>query len=132
MRIMIDTNVLISAYLFPSPSMQKLIDTITDNYTIVLSSYIIDELKIVVKRKFPTRYSSLDTFLQELPFELVYTTEQIDAKKFPNIRDKKDLPILASALMEDVDILITGDKDFSDIRLRQLDILTPAQFLAKY
>jgi len=44
MRIMIDTNILISIYLFPTPRMRKLIDTITDHHAIVLPSYVIDEL----------------------------------------------------------------------------------------
>lgn len=129
---MIDTNVLISTFLFPSNSMQRLIDTITNNHTIVLPSYVIDELKVVVKRKFPAKYSALDTFLKELPFEFVYTVEHIESDKFPNIRDMKDLPVLVSAIMENVDILITGDKDFSDIDIEHPEILTPTQFLAKY
>jgi putative PIN family toxin of toxin-antitoxin system len=93
---MIDTNILISMYLFPSASMQKLIETITSNHTIVLSSYVIDELKVIVKRKFTTKYSALNTFLKELPFDYVYTVEQIDAAKYPSIRDAKDLPVLVS------------------------------------
>lgn len=132
MRIMIDTNILISIYLFPTPVMRKLIDTITDHHTIVLPSYVIDELKAVIKRKFPAKYQFLDIFLSELPFEYAYTVERIDVGKYPSIRDKKDLPVLVSAISEDVDILITGDKDFSEIEIEKPEILTPAQFLEKY
>lgn len=49
MRIMIDTNVLISIFLFPSPKLSSLVDVITERYTIVL----------------------------ELPFSLAYTPEKI-------------------------------------------------------
>ncbi len=56
MRIMIDTNILISIYLFPTPAMRKLVDALTGKHTIVLPSYVIDELKTVMKRKFPTQY----------------------------------------------------------------------------
>lgn len=42
---MIDTNILISMYLFPTPSMHKLVDTLTEQHTIVLPSYVIDEFK---------------------------------------------------------------------------------------
>lgn len=132
MRIMIDTNVLISIFLFPNPAMCKLVDTITDHHTIILPSYVIDELKAVIKRKFPTKYQALDIFLSELPFEYTYTVERIDMDKYPSIRDKKDLPVLVSAISEDVDILITGDKDFSDIEIEKPEILTPTQFLEKY
>jgi putative PIN family toxin of toxin-antitoxin system len=129
---MIDTNILISIYLFPTPAMRKLVDALTGKHTIVLPSYVIDELKTVMKRKFPTQYQFLDAFLAELPFEYTYTIEKIDASKYPSIRDKKDLPVLVSAIAENIDILITGDKDFSDVKIEQPEILTPAQFLDRY
>lgn len=44
MRVMLDTNVLISALLFPSEKMNRLFETIVIDHTMVLSSYVIDEL----------------------------------------------------------------------------------------
>ncbi len=132
MRVMIDTNILISIFLFPSPVMQKLVEALTIQHTIVLPSYVIDELKRTIKRKFPGKYQMLDAFLLELPYEYTYTAEKIDINKYPYIRDKKDLPVLVSAIAEDVNILITGDNDFVDIDIEKPEILTPAQFIAKY
>jgi len=129
---MIDTNVLISVFLFSNATMNELIDEITSNHTIVLSSYVIEELKAVIKLKFPKKYESIDKFLSELPFEYTYTPEIIDATKYPAIRDKKDLPVLVSAITAEVDILITGDKDFECIEIEKPEILTPAEFLNKY
>ena len=60
MRVMIDTNVLISIFLFPSAEMHMLIDVITGQHTIILPSYVLDELKAVIKRKFPQKYDLLD------------------------------------------------------------------------
>lgn len=74
----------------------------------------------------------MDRFIQELPFSLAYTPERIDAKKYPEIRDKKDLPILVTAILEDVDILITGDADFAAVEIKRPEVLTPAGFLEKY
>ena len=51
---------------------------------------------------------------------------------YPKIRDKKDYPILASALIANVDILITGDKDFSVLELDKPEILTIIEFEEKY
>jgi putative PIN family toxin of toxin-antitoxin system len=129
---MIDTNVLISIFLFSSAKMRSLIDAITEQHTIVLPSYVLDELKGVVKRKFAQKYDLLDRFIQELPFTLAYTPEKIDAKKYPEIQDKKDLPILVTAMLEDVDILITGDTDFAAVKIKRPEILTPTGFLKKY
>jgi len=44
---------------------------------------------------------------------------------------KKTIPFY-TAIKEDVDVLITGDKDFSKIDVERPEILTPAQFLEKY
>jgi len=132
MRIMIDTNVLISAFVLSSSYMLKLIDDISENHVIVLPTYVLDELKRVTKTKFPTRYSLLESFLRELPFELVYTPEKINPADYPDIRDVKDLPVLVSAINEDVDILISGDADFAPLDMEHPEILTPKKFVEKY
>ena len=53
LRIMLDTNILISVLLFPSERMNQMMDYIFKNHELVLSSYVVEELKDVVNRKFP-------------------------------------------------------------------------------
>jgi len=45
------------------------------------------------------------------------------------IRDAKDQPILNAAIVFDVDIILTGDKDFLSLDLEHPCCLTAAQFL---
>ncbi|WP_368294378.1 PIN domain-containing protein [Dehalobacter sp. TBBPA1] len=52
MRIMIDTNVLISAILFPKSQLTIVIQSVTEAYTLVLCSHIIEELNEIFKKKF--------------------------------------------------------------------------------
>ena len=132
MRIMIDTNLLVSAFVLSSSYLLKLIDVISEHHKIVLSTYGIDELKRVTRQKFPAKYDFLESFLQGLPFELVYTPEKIDKSKYPLIRDIKDLPILVSAMTDDVDILLTNDLDFAALEIDKPEILKPKEFLDKY
>jgi len=47
MRIMIDTNILVSAFVLNSRYLNRMIDNITEYHTIVLPTYVIDELKRV-------------------------------------------------------------------------------------
>lgn len=129
MRIMLDTNVLISILIFNSKKLKNVLLKITNNYTLVLSTYVIEELKEVVERKFPTKIDDLNNFLYSLPFELYYTPENIINKNFVDIRDKKDAPVLYSSIMADIDILITGDKDFENLDIEKPIILTPSEFL---
>ncbi|MBR5642896.1 MAG: hypothetical protein IKW77_01770, partial [Salinivirgaceae bacterium] len=51
-----------------------------------------------------------------------------DATQFPEIRDTKDLPIIVSAILSDSDILLTGDKDFDDIKIDKPLIFSPTQY----
>ena len=55
MRIMLDTNVLISSIIFKSKIMNDLIAAILKDHRLVLPSYVIEELKAVVQRKFGGR-----------------------------------------------------------------------------
>lgn len=66
-----------------------------------------------------------------MSFELAYTPQKIEPGLF-EIRDAKDYPVLYTAIGEDVDVLITGNKDFSDADMEHPEILTPAQFLDRY
>lgn len=131
MRVMIDTNILISALLFPSRQMNTLIYKITTEYQLVLSSYIVEELLNVVCRKFKSKLEAVDTLLNQLPYELVYTPVRPKLGMF-EIRDEKDYPVLYSAVTEDIDVFVTGDRDFEGLGLEKPKIITPADFLEKY
>lgn len=100
-------------------------------HQLVLSSYIVEELKDVVKRKFFNKAGAVDTLLAKMNYEYVYTPDILDGTLF-EIRDVKDYPVLYTAMLEDVDILITGDNDFSDVKVEKPEILTPAEFMEKY
>ena len=132
MRVMLDTNVLISAAVLTSRHMVELLDLLAEHHTIVLSTYVIDELKRVAREKFSGKNARVDRFLVELPFELAYTPERIEPSEYPDIRDAKDLPILATAINDDVDVLLSGDTDFAPLDLQRPEILTPRVFMEKY
>lgn len=131
MRIMLDTNILISVFVFKSKTLNQVIETILLEHKLVLSSFVVGELKRVVSRKFANKSRELDEFLTVLPYELVYTPEIMDENLF-EIRDKMDYPVLYTAIIEEVDILVTGDKDFLDVGVERPDILTPREFWEKY
>ena len=131
MRIMLDTNVLISVLLFPGAKMNAMMNYIFTHHQLVLSSYVVDELKSVIRRKFPSKELAINKLLMMMSFEYVYTPETIESGLF-DIRDVKDYPVLYTAIIEDVDILVTGDKDFSDIHVEKPEIMSPAQFMERF
>lgn len=132
MRIMLDTNILISIIFFPSGMTREFIRQVGLGNRIVLCDYVIEELRIVVDRKFPERKKILEQFFYELPFELVYTPKDLNMEDYPAVRDSKDTPILATAILENIDILITGDKDLRVVETEYPEIMTMSEFIEKY
>lgn len=63
MRVMLDTNILISIVIFNSNKLKKMLIDICDKHTLVLSSYVIQELEEVTQRKFPNKKKNMDEFL---------------------------------------------------------------------
>ena len=131
MRVMLGTNVIISALLFPSAKMNAMMQCVLMKHRLVLSSYVVDELKRVVRRKFPQKEAVIDKLLTMLSFEYAYTPEKVEDGLF-YIRDIKDYPVLYTAILEDVDVLVTGDRDFADIDIEKPEIMTPAEFIEKF
>lgn len=129
MRILIDTNVIISAILYPASIPGKAVAKVLNNHKLVLCSFIIEELHRILSRKFKEKTEYLEEFLKKVTFELVDTPLVIDSTKYPTIRDKGDLPILVSAITAEVDMIITGDKDFMGLGIEKPIVLTPAEFM---
>lgn len=134
MRILIDTNVLISAILFPNPRMNHLMDIIALKHIIVLPSHVMEELEILFETKFKGKKSLLKRFFSKYSYDYIFTPLDISPEQYPKIRDKNDLPILVSAIIANVDMIITGDKDFFDIKTENFEmelpvIVTPKEFI---
>jgi putative PIN family toxin of toxin-antitoxin system len=127
---MLDTNVLLSALIFRSAKLAVLLEHVVNHHTLVLSAYIIEEAERVITLKSPKYSGVLYTFLNRISFELVPTIDWNDS--MPDIRDSKDKPILAAAISAQIDYLITGDKDFEDLRLNQPKIITPNEYFESF
>ena len=132
MRIMLDTNVLVSIAAFGSKSLGTMLGWICQEHQLVLSTYVVEECYEVVRRKKHTLVSALDRFFEALPFEMVHTPQILPRHEWFTIRDDADEKVLYSAISSDVDLLLTGDKDFDDVTIEKPDILTPRQFMEKF
>ena len=128
---MVDTNVLFSAILFPNGQAAKAFTHCLMHHELVISTYVIDELKRVIAKKYPKNISAIDAFLEKLSFNLVYTPAKITQQQF-KIRDPKDYPVLYTAMIENVDVLLTGDSDFKDTDITHPEIVTPKEFLENF
>lgn len=132
MRVLIDTNVLISAALSANEvPYQAYVKAVTYPNHGLICEQNVDEMKRIFNKKFPNRLAALDRFLSValLTMELVPIPTDEDIAEL-QIRDVKDRPILRAAMKAGADVLLTGDKDFLESGLEKPVIMTPAEFVA--
>ncbi len=124
MRILIDTNVLFSALLFPQSTPSRVLLHVAKNHEIVLTDRNIAELRDIVQRKNPGLLPAVEVLLAELSFELIPAIDETKIK----IRDVKDQPILNAAILADVDMILTGDEDFLCLEMERPKCMTPGDY----
>ena len=131
--VLIDTNVLISAALFPhSVPAQAYMKAVVPPHDAVVCDYSMDEMRRVYNRKFPHRIQDFERFVSQLALsvEIVATPPEVEhAHDEIMIRDAKDHPVLRSAIAANVDAILTGDKDFLESGIAIPKIMTAAEFL---
>ena len=132
MKVMIDTNIFISAALFPNGLTAKaLYKALSAPYTPVTCDYVIDELERKFQEKFPHRTTEMKAFLYSLmqSIQIVKTpTDVVEAES--KIRDPKDRPILRPALNSGADLFLTGDKDFFESSVDDPRIINVQDFIS--
>jgi uncharacterized protein len=130
-RVVLDTNVLISALLFtgaPSglvPLWQR------GAITVLLSRAILDEyLRVLSYPKFQLTEDEIRALVEEelLPyFEVVRPKKRVRAVR----RDPSDDKFLECALAGRADVIVSGDGELLELRsYRRIRIQTPGEFLA--
>ena len=128
MRVLIDTNVLFSALLFPLSTPSRALKKAGYEHTVILCDQNISEFKEIIGRKAPDYLPDIDLFLAEFQFELIPSVDNVSKL----IRDAKDQPILNAAIVYGVDLIVTGDKDFLSLDMERPRCITPAAFLSEY
>ena len=131
MRILIDSNILISAVYNPrgTPYRAFLKAVAYPNKGIICEQNV-KEIHRIFHRKFPDKLYLLERFLLNAltVMELVDIPEkEIDDEQA--VRDPADRPILRAAVKAHADILLTGDKDFLEANITNLKVMTASDFL---
>lgn len=131
MRVLIDTNVLISAALSAGgvPFRAYVKAASYPNHGLICEQNV-DEIKRIFNKKFPHKLAALDRFLAMALMTLELVAVPVDEEESEQkIRDTNDRPILRAAIAARADVILTGDKDFLESGLEKPAIMTPAEFL---
>lgn len=133
LRVVLDTNVLLSGLAYPASVPGKIIAAWRHgSVEVLLSSWIIEELRRVLPR-LAHRHGLSSAEIDDLVDILSIQAEIVDplpAEKF-GLRDIDDQPVLGTLLAAQqaggADYLITGDKDLLAMADR-FPVVTPAMF----
>ncbi len=133
MRVVLDTNVLISALLFTGIASEVVPLWQKGAITVLLSREILDEyLRVLAYPKFQLSEGEIKGLIEEefLPFvQIIKPGTRIRIVK----RDPSDNKFLECAVAGKADVLISGDKELLAIRhYRQVRVQTPSRFLEAF
>jgi len=126
-RVLLDTNVLVSAILFGGVPRSLLEHGIRGELDLVTSPALMDELEELLHRKFGFPAEAA----RQVRAELELLADVVRPKVVPRVlRDRDDDEVLAAALTGDAEVIVTGDNDLLEVGShRGVQILPPRDFL---
>ncbi len=128
MKVLVDSNVIISALLWPNSNPANALVLVIREHELYLCDQILDEINDVIKRKAPLALGALNKFIEDLEF--IKIPEAVIGSV--SISDIKDQLILNAAIAADVDVIVSGDKHFLELIIDKPDIVNPSSFLQRY
>lgn len=126
MRLVLDTNVLIAAFVSRGHCAQ-LLEHCAKVHGLVTSAGLLDEYeeKLVRKFRLPPDLAAENTALLRSKMEIV----DPPPLAAPVCRDVDDDLVLSTAVTGECDCIVTGDKDLPVLRAyRGVDIVSPSEF----
>ena len=127
MRVVVDTNVLISAQISTQGASRRLLNRLIADHDVILSDVILGE----VAETLLTKFSYDSALVSNVIVELVKVVEIVEPVTFPEqiCRDPDDDAILGTAVAGNADCIVTGDSDLLVLeRFRDVDIISPSEF----
>jgi len=136
-KVILDTNVLLSGIAFPSGVPGKIVAAWRNgSIEVFLLQYILEELRRVLPRLHHRHGLTCDEIddLVDLLSILAETIEPDDPNE-SELRDSQDMPVLGALIAgvrrHSVDYMITGDKDLL-VLSKRYSILSPGDFWAQH
>ena len=130
MRLIFDTNILISALLFEGSKPSKAFNIGIKQGVVLLSAATLMELEDVLWRKKFNKYITNEERIQFLSSFILQTTSVETDETITKCRDPKDNKFLELGVCGKADFIISGDEDLLVLNpFRNIQILSPDQFI---
>lgn len=125
MKILLDTNVLISALVFGGQTGRLLNMLFDSEHELYVSDYIDQEFKAKLEEKWPQIADKVYCLYHQLDIIFCRSTNEL----LGELRDTKDIPVLSDAVYHHIDLILTGDKDFLEANLECPLVYSPMMML---
>jgi len=110
-RVFLDTNVLFSGLRTPGGKPHRILEAATTgDIQAVVSGGVLVELLRNMRRKAPAMLAGLELFLRSTPLEIVPEPSPQDTAPWSQAGLGTDAPIVAAAVLAEVDYFCTGDR----------------------
>ena len=131
MRVVIDTNVVLSGVAYPASPPGRVIQMWQSGaLEAVVSEFLLSEITRVLPRM-DTRLNWSAQVQQDYVEMMHILCDVVEPAATDAVRDKNDNPILGTLIAAGAEYLITGDKDLLVLADRY-PVVTPAQFLKRH
>ena len=122
MRIVIDTNVLVSAFVFGGKAGTLMNMLFESSHELLVSDYVDAEFKAILEMKWKEKAEKVYLLYHKLPFVFCGSSPI----PMGNLRDAKDIPVLSDALFHQADMILSGDKDFMEADIERPLVFSPS------
>lgn len=134
LKVFLDSNVIISGLFSDKGSPRIVLDLLSLDLPLLSGAtgeYNIVEIERNLLKKMPDVLPVYRRYLKILNLEIVPLPLSKDIKKLSGQIADKDIPVLASAINNNADFLVTGDKkDFEKLKGKYpFKIMSPSEFL---
>ena len=127
LRVVLDTNVLVSALVFGGKP-RIAIEAVLEDGTVIISPEILTEVRRIVHAKFPTFVKHFERLDQLLKRDTVGV--ELGSIQVTVCRDPDDNRIIETAVIGNATYIVSGDKDLLVLQTYEaIKILKPVEFL---
>ena len=127
-RVVLDTNVLLSAVLFGGGPLTLLELARSGRLWAASSEYILDEFKrVLTSRRFGLSPSLVEQMIDEMLLFTCQVTPDTGAVRWTS--DPQDDPVVETAIAAQAAFLVTGDHHLLEARIRGVKVVTVAEML---
>lgn len=132
LRVVLDTNLVVSATLFPHSQPRQVVDYVVERRAALISTAVLAEMLDVLLRPRFDRYLQREGRIAVLA-SLLRAAERVTiTHRIAVCRDPKDDKFLELAISGQATHIVTGDNDLRDLHtFHNIPIISPAAFLTE-